>query len=286
MKLCRFNGARYGVVQNDFLFDVTDVVHRLIGPFGLPLPKYDPVIAALPTLAPEIVAAAVAADRIPLASVRLASPVAHPGKIVAAPVNYVKHLQEVRSAEDLHHGNVSHTKEIREIGLFLKATSSLVGVSEPVRLRFPDRRNDHEVELVAVIGKEASQVREQDALDYVAGYSVGLDMTLRGPEDRSFRKSIDTYTVLGPWLITADEFGCPGNEELELRVNGELRQQANTRDLVMGVPELIAYASWFYTLHPGDLLFTGTPEGVGPVQRGDTITARVARIGQMSVSVA
>ena len=99
------------------------------------------------------------------------------------------------------------------------------------------------------------------------------------------RKSVDTYTVLGPWLVTADEIGDPADLELAIDVNGESRQRANTRDLILGIPELIAFASSFYTLFPGDILLTGTPEGVGPIRAGDIMHARIERIGGMSVSV-
>ncbi len=109
-----------------------------------------------------------------------------------------------------------------------------------------------------MIGKPADRVPVAAALDYVAGYAIGLDMTVRGPEERSLRKSIDSYSVLGPWLTTADEVADPGALDIELHVNGELRQRANTRDLVIGIPELIAWASAYYTLLPGDVIFTGT----------------------------
>ena len=136
-----------------------------------------------------------------------------------------------------------------------------------------------------MIGKRASRVARADALDYVAGYCIGLDITIRGPEERSLRKSVDSYSVLGPWLVTADEIPNPGALDLRLSVNGEIRQQSNTADLILGVPELVEYASSFYTLYPGDVIFTGTPEGVGPIQPGDTITACIERIGTMQVAV-
>jgi 2-keto-4-pentenoate hydratase/2-oxohepta-3-ene-1,7-dioic acid hydratase in catechol pathway len=110
-------------------------------------------------------------------------------------------------------------------------------------------------------------------------------MTTRGPEERSLRKSIDSYSVLGPWLVTADEIADPSNLDFWLTVNGEPRQKANTRDLLIGIPELIEFASSFYTLHPGDILFTGTPEGVGPVQPGDHIVTEVQGVGRMEVTV-
>jgi 2-keto-4-pentenoate hydratase/2-oxohepta-3-ene-1,7-dioic acid hydratase in catechol pathway len=223
------------------------------------------------------------ARRMDLVTVSLLSPVGNPGKIVAAPVNYLKHLEEARSDAAIHSGNAMG--EIQRIGLFLKATSALVGPADGVKLRHLERRNDHEIELVAVIGKAGNEISEERALQHVAGYCIGLDMTVRGPEERSLRKSIDTYAVLGPWLVTADEFGDPQGVMLELQVNGEARQRANTQDLVMSVPKLIAFASRFYTLYPGDLLYTGTPAGVGPVQPGDRMSCTIERIGTMTVSV-
>jgi 2-keto-4-pentenoate hydratase/2-oxohepta-3-ene-1,7-dioic acid hydratase in catechol pathway len=211
--------------------------------------------------------------------------VANPGKIVAAPLNYVKHSQEVAADSNLHHQNAAHLRPIREVGLFLKATSSLVGASQGVVIRHQDRRTDHEVELAVIIGKKADAVKAKDAFQHIAGYSIGLDITVRGSEDRSFRKSIDTYAVLGPWLVTSDEVGDPSKLDLWIMVNGQIRQKGNTADLILGVPELIEFASSFYTLHPGDVLLTGTPEGVGPIASGDKMRACVERIGEMEVAV-
>jgi 2-keto-4-pentenoate hydratase/2-oxohepta-3-ene-1,7-dioic acid hydratase in catechol pathway len=217
--------------------------------------------------------------------VKLLSPVANPGKIIAAPVNYQKHIEEVRDDVQLHQNNPAHTITIQSAGLFLKATSSLVGPSEGIALRHLDRRNDHEVELAVVIGKTANKVKAGDALRYVAGYAIGLDITIRGTEDRSFRKSPDSYTVLGPWLVTADEIEDPGKLNLRISVNGEERQNSNTRHMILGVPELIELASSFYTLYPGDIISTGTPEGVSPILPGDTIVATIEKIGSMEVRV-
>ena len=171
------------------------------------------------------------------------------------------------------------------MGLFLKATSSVAGPSAGVAIRLAERRNDHEVEVAAVIGAVADRVPKERALECVAGYCIGLDMTVRGPEERSLRKSVDGFTVLGPWMVTADACPPPVDWDLSLEVGGEPRQKANTRDLILTVAELIAFASSFYTLYPGDVLLTGTPEGVGPVQPGDTISAAVQHVGTMTVAV-
>jgi 2-keto-4-pentenoate hydratase/2-oxohepta-3-ene-1,7-dioic acid hydratase in catechol pathway len=154
-----------------------------------------------------------------------------------------------------------------------------------VVIRHPDRRTDEEVELAVVIGRRAQAVPAAEALEYVAGYCIGLDISIRGPEERSLRKSVDTYTVLGPWLVTTDELADPSRLDLQISVNGELRQKANTRDLILGIPELIEFASSFYTLLPGDVLLSGTPEGVGPIRPGDVMHAIIERVGEMTVHV-
>jgi 2-keto-4-pentenoate hydratase/2-oxohepta-3-ene-1,7-dioic acid hydratase in catechol pathway len=282
MRLCRFGNGRLGVVDGDRLRDVTAALDSLPN-YRHPLPGFDVLIAHLDALRPTIESIARQAPSLPLAGVTLLSPIANPGKLIGAPVNYQQHLDEVLENPELHHGN--QVPVIQRAGLFLKATSSLVGAGEGITLRNPDRRTDHEVELAFVIGKPASRVARADALDYVAGYCIGLDISIRGPEERSLRKSPDSYSVLGPWLVTADEIPDPGALGLRLSINGQVRQQSNTSDLILGVAELIEYTSSFYTLHPGDVVFTGTPAGVGPIQSGDTITACIDRIGTMQVEV-
>jgi 2,4-didehydro-3-deoxy-L-rhamnonate hydrolase len=282
MRLCRFDDDRLGLVAGDEVRDVTGVIERL-PECRWPLPKSDPLITALNELKPAIAEAAKRAPARPLAGVKLKSPVANPSKIVAAPVNYRRHLEEARADAQIHFQK--QVEEIQKIGLFLKATSALVGPSEGVALRHLDRRNDHEVELALVIGKPADRVRAADWAEYVAGYAIGLDMTIRGPEERSLRKSVDSYAVVGPWLVTADEIADPTNLTLSLSVNGEPRQKANTRDLVLGLGTLVELASSFYTLLPGDIILTGTPEGVGPVRPGDVMEAAIDGIGTMRVDV-
>lgn len=284
MRFCRFGEGRLGLVEGTTVRDVTAALDVLPA-IRYPLPTYDVFIANLPRVAERARALAPSAPAMPVTGLQLLSPVANPGKIVAAPVNYKAHAQEVRDNVALHNNNPVLMKSINEIGLFLKATSSLVGPSEGIALRMLDRRNDHEVELAFVIGKEARNVSRANALQYVAGYSIGLDITIRGQEDRSFRKSPDTYSVLGPWLVTADEIPNPGALDLSITVNGELRQSSNTNNMILGVPELIEFASRFYTLYPGDIVMTGTPEGVSQLAPGDKIVATVEKVGTMEVAV-
>ncbi len=282
MKICRFDDNRLGLLEGDELLDVSQVLEQLPA-CRYPLPRHDLLVAALPQLLPALQAARAGARRVPLQGAKLLSPVANPGKIIAAPVNYTKHLQEVLGDANLHHDNqINH---IERAGLFLKASSSLVGMSQGVTLSHPERRNDPELELVAVIGRVCKDVELADALSYVAGYCVGLDMTIRGPEERSFRKSADSYTVLGPWLVTADELPDAGALDMSLHVNGEQRQRANSSDLILGIPQLVAFASSFYTLYPGDLVYSGTAEGVAAIKGGDRLVAHIDRIGTLDVQI-
>lgn len=287
MRICRFDGNNLGLIDPatpDKLVDVTSAL-AVLPAASYPFPRHDVMIEHLDLILREINRSAKEGKEIALSTVTLESPVANPGKLVAAPVNYAKHLQEVHDQAELHHQNEAHMKQIQEIGLFLKATSSLIGQGQPVQLRMPERRNDHEIELAVIMGKTGSNIKEEQALDYIAGYTIGLDMTIRGPEERSLRKSLDSYSVLGPWMVTADEIPDPSNLNFELKLNGETRQKANTKDLVLSVPELIAFASRFYTLHPGDIIFTGTPEGVGPVGPGDVMHCTFDVIGEMFVNI-
>lgn len=282
MRFCRFDDNRLGVVVGEEVRDVTAVLDHL-PPLAWPVPHGDHFFNHFDALRPRMEEAAASAASRPLSEVRLLSPVANPGKIVAAPVNYQLHLDESRADTQINFG--SHVKTIDDYGVFLKATSSLIGAGQEVVADWPDRRIDHEVELALVIGKKGFRISEADALEHVAGYMIGLDMTIRGTEDRSFRKSLDTFTVLGPWVVTADEVSDPGHLGLEISVGDELRQKSNTSLLVWGVAKLIAYASKAYTLYPGDVIMTGTPEGVAPVSPGDTMRAEIEGIGEMHVKV-
>lgn len=209
-----------------------------------------------------------------IADVRVDAPVPDPSKIVAAPVNYRDHQAEMR--QDTH---------VDTLGVFLKAPSSLVPYGGTVRLPYHDRRFDQEGELALVVGREMSNVPPEAALDYVAGYTCLLDMTMRGGEDRSIRKSFDTFTPMGPYLVTPDEVGPLEKLELRCSVDGVLRQHARIADLIWDVPRLLSYASSAMRLLPGDVVSTGTPAGVGEVHDGHRIFVEIDRVGRLDVSV-
>jgi 2-keto-4-pentenoate hydratase/2-oxohepta-3-ene-1,7-dioic acid hydratase in catechol pathway len=284
MRFCRFDDGRFGLVEGSNVKDVTSALEVLPN-YRYPFPPYDLLIANLDKVAERARSVAVFATSMPTADLKFLSPVANPSKVIGAPVNYQKHLDEVKNDATIHNNNQQHMAVIHKTGLFLKASSSLVGPAEGIRLRKLDRRNDHEVELAVIIGRRANNVSREDALKYVAGYAIGLDITIRGPEERSLRKSADSYAVLGPWLVTADEIPDPGDLNLKIAVNGEERQNSSTKYMILGVPELIEFASAFYTLNPGDVIMTGTPEGVSPIEPGDRVVATIEKIGTMEVTV-
>ena len=282
MRLCWFDEARLGLVCGAEVLDVTSALSAL-APDPYPRLSGDPVIAQLGLLRPAIEEAAKGASARKIGDVRFHSPVARPTKIIGTPANYLKHVEEAEADREAF--TQRYSGGVMEQGLFLKANSALVGPSEGVKLRFPERRTDHEMELGVVIGKMVSDIAESEALDCVAGYAIALDMVVRGPEDRSFRKSIDSYAVLGPWMVTADEIADPDNLDISLSVGGELRQASNTRHMILSVARQIAWASRFYTLWPGDILMTGTCEGVARVHPGDVMHCVIGGIGEMRVAV-
>ncbi|MEJ0024764.1 MAG: fumarylacetoacetate hydrolase family protein [Rhizomicrobium sp.] len=282
MRLGWFDDSRLGLVAEDAVRDVTAALGAL-PPASYPAIGGDPVITHLSTLVAAIGGARPAGPVRKLADARFLSPVGRPTKIIGTPANYHEHVEEADAQAEVF--TKRYAGSIREQGMFLKAVSALVGPSQGVTLRFPDRRNDHEMELGVVIGRKGSDIAPADALDHVAGYTIALDMVVRGSEDRSFRKSIDSYAVAGPWLVTPDEIGDPQDLDFSLAVNGEMRQRSNTRLMIMGIAEQIAWASQFYTLWPGDIIMTGTCAGVGPVRPGDVMHCEIEKIGAMDVRV-
>ncbi len=281
MKLCRYNDNKLGVVENEQLIDISEAI-EVVPETRWPRPPGDGLIANLGTV--KTVARMLRKWGFVQrhTSVDILSPVVNPTKVIGAPTNYAKHIDEAQADPEISVGRERSTIETN--GLFLK-TPVLVGPSEGVALQFPDRRQDHEIELAMIIGETCKNVAYDDALDVVAGYAIGLDMTVRGVEDRSMRKACDGYSVLGPWLVTADEIADPDALELAISVNGEERQRSTTADQIFDCRRLIEYATTFYTLYPGDVIMTGTPEGVGPVRPGDVMHCEIEGIGAMDVTV-
>lgn len=280
MKLCWFNDRRLGLVEGDEVRDITPLLSELPPPDPFSLSDY--LIENLDAIKAGIGRLEASGETILLENAKLLSPVLRPSKIIGAPVNYQDHISEAKNASTVFK---AYDGGIEDQGLFLKATSSLVGCSQGIEVHFPHRPTHHEIELAVIIGKVGKDIPQGQALSYVAGYAIALDMTVRGNEDRSFRKSIDSYSVLGPWLTTSDEVADPQSLAFTLEVNGELRQNSSTSDMIMKIDRQISWASTFYTLYPGDVIMTGTSAGVGPVQPGDVIVAKMQSLGRMSVTV-
>jgi 2-keto-4-pentenoate hydratase/2-oxohepta-3-ene-1,7-dioic acid hydratase in catechol pathway len=274
MKIIRFNENRIGVVEGDHVRDITAVQGENAGSEWPPV-GINRLIASFASLKDKIAEQARAAPAIPLSSVRVLTPVPWPNKLMAYPVNYVDHAAEMKS---VGYANVQ--------GYFLKSNSSLIGCSEQIVIpALPGREVHHECELAIIIGKEGRSITRENALSHIFGYSCLIDVTVRGKEERVFRKSYDTFTPVGPWITTADEVKNPSNLHLQLWVNDELRQDANTRDLIVGIEDMICVASSASTLYPGDIIATGTPAGVGPIRHGDKVTIEIEQVGRMTVDV-
>jgi len=271
MRIVRFNGGRVGVIVGDNVVDVTSQCG--IDPDAWPPVGVTRLIAEFASRKDGL--AASSAPAVPLSSVRLETPVPWPSKVVAFPVNYHDHAAEMGA------GYRASTQ-----GFFLKPPSSLSGPSDPIVLpQLPGRRIDHECELGIVIGKTARNVKPQDWHEFVFGYCCLIDVVVRGKEERVFRKAYDTFCPIGPWITTADEVGDPTNIRLRLWVNDKLAQDANTKDLVLDIPGMVAQASAVMTLHPGDIFASGTPAGVGPIRPGDKVRIEIERVGEMTLNV-
>ncbi len=272
MKLVRYDGYRIGVVRGATVVDVSDIA-------GATAQEWPPVtmnrlIADFATLRPRIHAAS-SKPGVPLASVKLLTPVPWPSKVIAYPVNYHDHGAEM---------NASYRASNQ--GFFLKPPSSLSGASEPIVLPdLPGRRIDHECEPAVVIGKRVRDLPRERWQEAVFGYSLLVDVVVRGKEERVARKGFDTFCPVGPWIVTADEVGDPSALRGRLWVNGELRQDANTRDLVVDIPGMVEMAAAVMTLEPGDIIAAGTPAGVGPIVPGDKVRIEFDRIGEMTLDV-
>jgi 2-keto-4-pentenoate hydratase/2-oxohepta-3-ene-1,7-dioic acid hydratase in catechol pathway len=207
---------------------------------------------------------------LPMYMARLLAPV-QPGKIICVGRNYAEHARE-------------QNVEVPEIPLlFLKPPSAVIGPGENVVLPPQSRQVEHEGELAVVIGRPGRWIQTEEALDYVLGYTVANDVTARDLQRRDGQwtrgKGFDTFCPLGPWIETELD---PADVLVQTRVNGEMRQMASTREMMFPVEQLIAFISSVMTLQPGDVILTGTPAGIGPLQAGDVVEVTVEGVGSLS----
>ncbi|RDW16562.1 FAA hydrolase family protein [Oceanobacillus arenosus] len=220
----------------------------------------------------------------PLKDIKLGAPISSPGKIICVGKNYADHVAEMQS--DIPEYPV----------LFAKFNNALIGPEDAIETSDVTKKLDYEVELAFVIGKMATKVKQEEALSYIAGYTIGNDTSARDLQKRTPQwlqgKTLDRSTPIGPWVVTADEISDPGNLSIRSFVNGVERQASNTSHLIFDIPFLIEFISNLITLNPGDIILTGTPDGVGfamdPPQfleDGDVVTLEIEKIGRMENKV-
>lgn len=285
MKLALFDDFRLGVLTEDggYLVDATA---------ALPHHDDDPLTAGWwrglcrdwRELREAIGRLAATGERLPLDRVRLRAPALNPSKVIAAASNYREHVAEMHGVQERTLGGVEQW--MMDFDVFLKAPSSITDPGAPIvlpRAVIEDGREiHHESELVIVIGTGGRYIARERAAEHVFGFTTGLDVTVRSPADRSRRKSYDTFSPLGPW-ITVNEDGFDADDlDITLTVDGATRQDVNTRDLIVPVNDIVAYASTIMTLNPGDLIFTGAPPGVGPIRAGEELVTTISGIGTIT----
>jgi acylpyruvate hydrolase len=221
---------------------------------------------------------------IPGNEVRLLAPIPRPGKIICIGYNYQGHTAA---------GSVDRPEYPN---FFCKTSNTIVGPNHPILIPRVSSQVDHEAELAVIIGKRGYDIAESDAMDYVAGYSIFNDVSARDYQNRSNQwllgKSFDTFGPLGPTLVTADEIPDPHNLNLELKLNGQARQRANTQDMVFSIPFMVSYLSQVMTLEPGDVIATGTPSKLPEVEKtqkflkkGDVIEVAIEKLGVLRNTV-
>lgn len=291
MKICNYNDKQVGAV-------VGDRVH----PLGETLVKAGhlkaghTMLEVIERLANEPAAMKCArfvlqsGSSVPLASVRLLAPLLNPPAIWAAASNYKAHDAEMREKMSSYDRS-AFSKEDLMAEFFLKPAASIVGPGGPVILPKVSRDVDFECELCAVIGTAARHVSEEKALDHVFGYTILWDFSQRDPwgrgrqNTRNIRKGFDTFTGLGPWIVTRDEIDDPQNLAIRVEQNGKPAMSAHTSDMICTLREHIRFLSGVTTLAPGVLISTGTPAGVAKLAPGDRLKGSIERIGEMEVAV-
>ena len=219
--------------------------------------------------------------------VQILAPIANPEKLICIGLNYADHAAE--SGMDIPSEPI----------VFSKYASTIIGPGDTIKLPPSSNEPDYEVELVVVVGKSGFNISEADAMNHVAGYTVGHDVSARDYQLQKpggqwmLGKTFDTFAPIGPDLVTTDEIGDPHNLPIRCILNGETVQDSNTKQLIFKVPELIAYLSHVFTLNPGDLIFTGTPPGVGMartpqlwLKAGDHVACEIDGIGRLENAVA
>ena len=291
MKICHYNDHEAGIVCDGRVYPIG---HALVAAGHLREGyTMQEVIEALANRSPATQAArdALKGASLALSSVKLLAPIENPPSIWAAAANYKAHQAEMKAASG-GPDRTQFSKDDLMAEFFLKPSSSIVGPGGTIVLPRISKHVDYEAELCAVIGKKARRVSEAQALDYVFGYTLCWDISVREPwgrdrqNTRNIRKGFDSFTALGPWIVTRDEVPEPQDVRIDVELNGKHVMTAHTSDMICGLREHIRFLSGILTLRPGDLITTGTPAGVAKLAPGDKLKGRIQRIGEMMLNVA
>jgi 2-keto-4-pentenoate hydratase/2-oxohepta-3-ene-1,7-dioic acid hydratase in catechol pathway len=227
---------------------------------------------------------------IPLSSVKLLAPIQNPGSLWAAAANYYAHRAEMVDRVGSANKEIKNKDDLMA-EFFLKTTSSIIGPGDTIILPKISKLVDFECELCAVIGRRARKVTEAQSLDHVFGYMMCWDISQRDPwgkgihNTRNIRKGFDTFSALGPWIVTRDEIDEPQNLSIKVLQNGKEVMTAHTSDMICGLRDHIRFLSSCLTLRPGDLITTGTPAGVSQLHDGDRLHGTIEKIGSMELFV-
>src|SRR5262245_12042760 len=291
MKICHYNDRQVGAVVGDRVHPLGDTLIKA-GHLKAGYTMLDVVerLANEPSAMKCARFAQQSVSSVPLASVKLLAPLANPPAIWAAAANYKAHQAEMQGKMDSY-DRAAFSKDDLMAEFFLKPVASVIGPGGTVILPKVSREVDFECELCAVIGKTARRVSEERALDHVFGYTILWDFSQRDPwgkgrqNTRNSRKGFDTFTGLGPWIVTRDEVDDPQSLTIRVEQNGAAVMSAHTGDMICTLREHIRFLSGVTTLAPGVLVSTGTPAGVARLAPGDRLKGSIERIGEMEVAV-
>jgi 2-keto-4-pentenoate hydratase/2-oxohepta-3-ene-1,7-dioic acid hydratase in catechol pathway len=291
MKICHYDQGAAGLVEDGQVWPLGEALVRA----GCLEPRHTmlEVVTAL-ALDPRALELARSPRRMgapkPLEAVHLLAPILNPPSIWAAAANYRDHQSEMEVRVGSYDRS-AFTKDELMAEFFLKPSTSIIGPGGPVVLPKVSRYVDFECELCAIIGKPARSVSEAQALDHVFGYLMLWDFSQREPwsrgrhDTRNIRKGFDTFTGLGPWIVTRDEIADPQDLRIRVEQNGTLVMQAHTADMICGLRDHIRFLSEHLTLRTGDLITTGTPAGVSRLAHGDRLKGSIEGIGEMCIDV-
>ncbi|HSU78072.1 MAG TPA: fumarylacetoacetate hydrolase family protein [Burkholderiales bacterium] len=290
MKICHYNEHEAGAIEGERVFPVgAALVAAGHLRQGYTMQEVIERLANEPA-AMQCARQALKGRSAPLAQAKLLAPIENPPSLWAAAANYRAHQAEMRAASG-GPDRADFSKDDLMAEFFLKPSSSIIGPGGTIVLPRIAQHVDYECELCAVIGRKSRHVSEAQALDQVFGYTICWDISQREPwgrnrqNTRNIRKGFDSFTALGPWIVTRDELPEPQDTRIDVELNGRHVMTAHTKDMICGVRDHIRFLSSVLTLRPGDLITTGTPAGVAKLAPGDKLKGRIEGVGEMTLSV-